>query len=195
MKKVVLVLVCLVMAQGSAGWAQERDTEAYTLGPEDAVQIQVWQRADLSGTFTLDNQGNLTLPLLGEVHAEGITPADLGRDLARRYAILDSGVSEVLVSVAKYNSRYLTIVGEVRSPGRYSFQTMPTIWDAILAAGGESPQADLSVVEVVRREARAGEAKSVIVDLSKGMERRRRRRFPSCAPATASSSPRSLSTW
>jgi polysaccharide export outer membrane protein len=171
MKKLVLALVCLVMAQGAAAQAQDRDTEAYTLGPDDAVQIQVWQRADLSGTFNVDNQGNLTLPLLGEVHAEGMTPADLGRDLARRYAILDSGVSEVLVSIAQYNSRYLTIVGEVRSPGRYSFQTMPTIWDAILAAGGGSPQADLAAVEVVRREARPGEAKSVTVDLSKGLEK------------------------
>ncbi len=171
MKKIVCLSILLVTAWASFAAGQQPGTEVYTLGPEDAVQIQVWQRADLSGIFTVDRQGSLALPLLGELRVEGMTAAELGRDLTRRYAILDSGISEVLVSVARYNSRYLTIVGEVRSPGRYSFQVMPTIWDALLAAGGATPSADLTAVEVIRRDALPGETKSVAVDLSRGLEK------------------------
>ncbi len=148
-----------------------QDGTAYRLGPDDAVQVQVWQRPDLSGTYVVDGEGNISLPLLGVVPVEGTTSAALGKELARRYAILDPGISEVLVTVLRFNSHYLTIVGEVANPGRYTFRVMPNLWDALLAAGGATPKADLGEVQVVRREGEGKEPTSMKVDLSAGVDK------------------------
>jgi polysaccharide export outer membrane protein len=165
-----LVMICLVLvALPAAAWSQ--DQTAYRLGPDDAIQVQVWQRPDLSGTYVVDGEGNITLPLLGAVPVKGMTAAEVGKELGRRYAILDPGISEVVVSVVRYNSHYLTVVGEVANPGRYTFRAMPNLWDALLAAGGTTPQADLGAVQVVRREGAGKEPMSLKVDLSAGVDK------------------------
>ncbi len=173
MKHLLIILTCLVLAGPGVARAQEGgsdSTGAYALGPDDAVQIQVWQRADLSGTYVVDGQGNIMIPLLGAVPAAGQTAAELGKELERRYAILDPGISEVLVTVVRYASHYLTVVGEVKNPGRYTFRDMPSLWDALLAAGGTTADADMAAVQVVRKSRSESQPKTLTVDLSKGLE-------------------------
>ena len=123
----------------------------YRLGPGDVVHLQVLGRSDLSGDATLDDSGNLSLPLIGTVEVANRTTAELGAQLTQRYGILDPRVSQVIVSVGQYNSRRVTVVGEVRSPGRYSFRTIPGLWDVLLEAGGPTAAADLSQVQIVRQ--------------------------------------------
>jgi len=157
------MLVCL----GSAAFAQDR--ASYVLGSDDIVRIQVWQRPDLSGSFRVDTDGNIVLPLVGAVKAEGLTPERLSAELERRYAILDPGVTEVLVSIADFGSLYLNVVGEVRSPGRQTFREIPSVWDALLAAGGTTPGADMSRVQVVRSTGAGTVPTTLLVDLSSGV--------------------------
>ncbi len=149
--------------------ARAQDEEPYLLGPDDAVQVQVWQRPDLTGNYQVDAQGQITLPLLGRVKAEGLSAEELGKELERRYVILDPRVSEVLVTVIRYGSKYLTVVGEVHNPGRYSFREMPNLWDALLAAGGTIQTADESDIQIVRR-GPDQEQQTISVDLSDGIE-------------------------
>lgn len=167
MMRSLLILVIALLAVSSPAWAQEE--EPYRLGPDDAVQVQVWQRPDLTGNYQVDPTGKITLPLLGKIEATGLTAEELGTELERRYVILDPRVSEVLVTVIRYGSQYLTVVGEVRNPGRYSFRTMPNLWDALLAAGGAIAGADLGKIQIVRR-GPEGEQQSIAVDLSEGIE-------------------------
>jgi len=150
-------------------WAQPK--EEYRLRAEDVVQVQVFGRADLSGQAALDADGNLRLPLLGTVPADNRTTAELGRDLSKRYSIIDSRASEVVVSVLEYNSRRVTIVGEVRAPGRFGAPVIPNLWELILAAGGTTPAADMSRVQIVRKKHEPGEPNVVTVDLSGGVEK------------------------
>jgi polysaccharide biosynthesis/export protein len=145
--------------------------EEYRLGPDDVVQVQVYGRADLSGQAALDPDGNLRLPLLGTVAAANRTTAELGRELSQRYSIIDSRVSEVLVSVTEYNNQRVTVVGEVRTPGRFGFPVLPNLWELILTAGGATTSADLSRVQIVRKQHDSGEPPVVTIDLSAGVEK------------------------
>jgi polysaccharide export outer membrane protein len=150
--------------------AAAQDEADYTIGPDDVLKFQVWSRPDLSGEATVDPSGEVLLPLLGSVQAAGRTPVELGEELSERYRIMDTGISEVLVSVAEYRSRSVTVVGEVKSPGRFTFQEIPGIWEILLNAGGATSEADLAAVQVVRKDPKEGEPPTVSVDLSAGIE-------------------------
>ncbi len=154
-------------AQSQAGPGVD---QVYRLGPEDVLQIQVWGRSDLSLQTRVDLTGSLHLPLLGELDVEGQTPQQVSDFLLERYQLLDADITEVMVSVLQYNSRSVTVVGEVRSPGRLSFQFIPDLWAVLLAAGGAAPTADLAEVQIVRHDPREGEPRTLTVDLSDGIE-------------------------
>jgi polysaccharide biosynthesis/export protein len=165
---VILTLAGPAHAQADAGGVPEMQ---YRIGREDVLQIQVWQKPDLTGAFTVDAAGKLTLPLIGEVDAAGRTPAELRAMLIESYRLLDSSISEVIVTVTQYNSRSVTVVGEVRSPGRYGFPTIPDLWAVILDAGGATPDADLGRVQIVHDKPDENGRGTMTVDLSRGVDR------------------------
>ena len=163
-----LAFLLLVLAVPGPLWAQA-ETE-YRLGSEDVLHIQVVGRPDLGGDPTVDPSGSLELPLLGQVKAVDRTTSELASQLSQRYSILDPKISQVLVTVSQYNSRRVTVVGEVRTPGRYGFRTIPGLWEVLLGAGGPTPGADLSQVEIVRKESDTAEPQVITVDLSAGVK-------------------------
>lgn len=144
--------------------------EPYRIGSDDVLRIQVWPRSDLGAEVSVDASGNVALPLLGSVAAAGKTATELGQELLGRYQILDPSISEVFVNVAQYLSQRVTVVGEVRNPGKYTFRKIPGLWDVLLGAGGATPNADMSAVQISRKEREAGEPQAVTVDLSGGLE-------------------------
>ena len=144
--------------------------EPYRIGVADILQVQVWSRPDLSGQVPVEPSGDIQLPLLGTITAANRTPEELSAELSRRYGILDAKISEVIVTVAEYRSRSVTVVGEVKNPGRYSFQVIPNLWEIVLAAGGPTPQANMASVQIVRKERQGDEPPTVTVDLSAGIE-------------------------
>jgi polysaccharide export outer membrane protein len=149
---------------------QDDDEDEYRIGGDDKLQINVWARPDLSGARVVDPTGNIRLPLLGEIRAEDLLPSQLSDELTERYRILDPSITEVVVTVLEYNSRRITVIGEVRGPGSYPYRTMPNLWEAILNAGGPLTDADMSKVQIVRKDPQEGEPHTVTVDLSGGIE-------------------------
>lgn len=176
-----LALAGAVSAQGPSTRPVIQDSN-YRFGPEDVLSIEVWGRDDLTGSVTVDLDGNIQIPVLGEFRAEGRTAAELSQLLSERYQLLDSSVSEVVVKVAQYNARGVTVVGEVRSPGPYGFRQMPDLWAAILAAGGANPNADLATVQVVRANPGPDGPRVLTVDLSRGIERTPTEQLPALEP-------------
>ncbi|HYV50578.1 MAG TPA: polysaccharide biosynthesis/export family protein [Dongiaceae bacterium] len=160
----------------------QADPDPYRIGVDDLLQVQVWSRPDLSGQVPVEPSGEIQLPLVGSVPAANRTPEELSAELSRRYGILDAKISEVIVTVAEYRSRSVTVVGEVKNPGRYSFQTIPNLWEILLAAGGPTSQADLAQVQIVRKDKVGDEPPTVTVDLSAGLEGTKMESLPAVRP-------------
>ncbi len=162
-----MVVACLAFVSSSL-LAQEEDE--YRLGEGDVIQVYVWGRPDLTVSTGLNLSGEVRLPLLGALKAEGYTLAQLSVHLTERYQLLDPSITGVTLSVAEYNSQRVTVVGAVRSPGRYSFAKLPDLWAILLTAGGATPDADLGQVQIIHSEEEEGFPRTVTVDLSRGIE-------------------------
>ena len=121
----------------------------YILGPGDTVRIITFDAEQLTGEFRVGDGGDISVPLLGAVHAAGITARQLGARLTE--GLVRTGMFKqpsVAVEVARY--RPIFILGEVKKPGQYPFQPGMTVLTAVAVAGGFTYRAIESVFSVVR---------------------------------------------
>lgn len=136
---------------GPAGTAVDSaEGEAnYLLGPEDVIGVFVWKEPDLSATVMIRPDGKLSLPLVGELQVAGKSPSEV-RDMvvAALSRYIDSPV--VSVYVEEVNSTKISVLGEVRLPGRYLMRQQFTLLDAIALAGGFTEFAKRNRVAIVR---------------------------------------------
>ncbi len=116
------------------GKAVKLKEEPYRLGTGDKVKITVFRHEDLSGEFEVDGNGYLSLPLIGEVRAEGLTARELEDELERRYG--DGYLVNPKISVEILNYRPFYILGEVKEPGQYPYEPGMTVLNAVAKAGG-----------------------------------------------------------
>src|SRR5262249_14634843 len=118
------------------------------LNPGDVVKISFPAAPELNQTQKIGTDGALSLPLIGEVHAAGKSPGQLQSELANLYKpqLQDN---EVLVAL---ETRALPVVvsGAVQKPGKIVFERPATVLEAIMEAGGFTPEADLKKVSVIR---------------------------------------------
>lgn len=130
--------------------AASRATDgSYALGPEDLVEVFVWKEPDLSTTATVRPDGRIALPLAGELPAAGKTPKELEDEItARLEEYID--VPLVTVVVKEVNSPKVSVLGEVRRPGRFVIPQKTTILDAIAMSGGFTEFAHRGRVLVLR---------------------------------------------
>jgi polysaccharide export outer membrane protein len=121
----------------------------YQLGAGDALIIRVYDQTQLSGPFSISDGGSVDLPLIGPVHAAGLSTGQLAASIAR--ALKDSHLilkPSVAVEVGRYRPFY--ILGEVSRPGQYSFRPDMTVLTAISIAGGFTDRAVESYVGITR---------------------------------------------
>jgi len=122
---------------------------SYVLGPEDVIEVFVWKSPELSTTATVRPDGRISLPLAGELQAAGKSPEELRDGITkslRRYI----ETPFVTVMVKAVNSPQISVLGQVRRPGRYRLAQRATIFDAIALGGGLSEFADPKDVVVLR---------------------------------------------
>jgi polysaccharide export outer membrane protein len=120
------------------------------LGPDDTVEIKVYLEDSLSSSYEIDSDGLITFPLLGSVSVAGLTPAELAERI--RTGLLEGFLRDpqVTVVVVEFNSRQVSIIGEVKKPGRYAYRDGMTLVQAIADAGGTTGTALLSSMQVTR---------------------------------------------
>ena len=116
------------------GGAVELPEEPYRLGPGDQIRVIVFRHEDLSGEFELDGKGAFSMPLIGEVKANGLTARELEQKIASMYG--DGYLVNPVVSVEVLTYRPFYILGEVNNPGQYEYESGMTVLNAVAKAGG-----------------------------------------------------------
>ena len=108
----------------------------YLIGPQDVLDITVFQAPDLSKTVLVANDGAINLPLVGQVPAAGKSPSELERDIERRLNARFLKSAQVTITVKEYNSQRITVEGAVRSPGVFPWRGGETLMQVIARSGG-----------------------------------------------------------
>jgi len=146
MNMVVLALFIVSMTVNVAG------AEEYRLSPGDVLTIGVWGYADLEAKeLVVRPDGKVAFPLVGEVQAAGISPAQLT-------GILTTGLSEyvkepqVTINVFKFHTTRVYVLGMVNKPGMYELEKQHNLLDAIGAAGSYTKEAAKKRVVIIRKD-------------------------------------------
>lgn len=131
-------LVLALVLVDAAPAAQGTD---YLIGPQDVLQITVFDQADLGGKYTVEADGTFTFPLIGRVKAGGLTLRALEGQLRRLLADGYFKNPQLSVAIEQYRSQRVFIVGEVRQPGTYTLTGGMTLIEALARAGSTQPSA------------------------------------------------------
>jgi polysaccharide biosynthesis/export protein len=126
--------------------------DEYVIGPEDMLAINVWKEPEISRSVPVRPDGKISLPLVGDLSASGLTTDKLRDNIAAKLKEYISN-PEVIVIVQEIKSRSFNIVGKVGKPGSYDMAKPMTVLDAIALAGGFQDFAKTGKVYVLRREA------------------------------------------
>jgi polysaccharide export outer membrane protein len=128
-----------------------RRANDYVIGAEDVLTIVFWREKDLTGDVTVRSDGKISLPLLNDIQAAGLTPEQL-RDRvtveARRY--FEDPTATVVVKQS--NSRRVFITGKVQKPGPYPLTSATTVLQLIAIAGGLRDFSNASEIVIMRTE-------------------------------------------
>jgi polysaccharide export outer membrane protein len=125
------------------------DPKAYVIGAEDLISIRVWREPENSGTFVVRPDGKVSVPLVGEIQAAGLTPEKLSESIAESLQKVMVH-PEVTVGVEKVNSKKYYIQGEVNRPGSYPLVIDTTILEALVNAGGFRDFANTKKIVILR---------------------------------------------
>lgn len=111
------------------------DPRTFLIGPEDILLIRVWREPELTGAHSVRPDGRITLPLIGDVMAGGLTPAKLKDTLTQSLSEYIKS-PQVSVFVQQVNSKKYYITGEINRTGAFPLITPITVFEAISNAGG-----------------------------------------------------------
>jgi protein involved in polysaccharide export with SLBB domain len=139
---------CLAQSQSVATVTPSVATNDYLLGAGDAVRVTVFNEPDLGVEQTLSASGEVSLPLIGDVNASGLTSAQLSRALEERFRAGFLQNPHVSVAVLVYRPIYVT--GEVARPGAFPYAADMNVARAIATAGGYSRRASRSRLFLTR---------------------------------------------
>jgi polysaccharide biosynthesis/export protein len=168
----------IVLAGGTMGWAQSSTGTAqtppgavgsapgpvapvipagvplpagYVIGPDDILEVLYWRDKDMSAEVAVRPDGLITLPLLNDVQAAGLTPDQL-REFLTRAAAKFAKEPNVTVVVKTINSRKVFVMGQVAKPGPYPLSGPTTVMQALAVAGGILEFADSRHILIMRTE-------------------------------------------
>jgi len=127
------------------------DGNRYTIGAEDVLYIHVWKEETLTRTVPVRMDGKISLPLIQEVTAAGLTPLQLKEVLMRKFKeFVENPI--VSVTVVEANSFKVYVTGLVRSPGVYRLRSETNVVQMISLAGGFTDWANSKKILIVRKE-------------------------------------------
>ena len=142
----------------TGGTAVRPHDDAYVIGTDDILSINVWKEPEVSRTVPVRSDGRISVPLAGEVQASGETPRQLEKELAAKLRSFISN-PEVTVMVTEVKSQRFNILGQVSRPGTYPLTNASNVLDAIAMAGGFRDFAKEKSIYVLRQNPDGGESR------------------------------------
>jgi polysaccharide export outer membrane protein len=163
------ILLVLLLATPAIGQSALPDLDRiggdYIIGKQDLLQISVFDLDALNQTVRVQDDGTITLPLIGNLHADGMTRSALEKAIAEHLSpkfVIDPQVS---VFVKSYESKKVTVLGAVRLPGSFELIGSRTLLEVISLAGGAMKEQAVKTVQVIRRQP-DGMSKTLTVDFA-----------------------------
>jgi polysaccharide export outer membrane protein len=138
----VLLMTCALPA---AAQTPAPASQVVSLGPGDVVKLVIWREEDLSGEFTVDANGVVTLPKIGDQRVAGIPVEQLRAQLVERFRAFLRNPSIVVIPL-----RRVQVLGEVKKPGLYTVDPTVTLAGAVALAEGATAEGDLGNIRIVR---------------------------------------------
>ena len=123
----------------------------YKIGPQDVLRIDVWKEPEISRLTPVRPDGRISLPLLNDVQAAGLTPIQLANNIAEGLKKFITN-PQVTVGVTEINSRRVYVTGEVNKPGVFPLQPGMTVLQALTNSGGFTQFAKIKGIYVLRTE-------------------------------------------
>jgi polysaccharide biosynthesis/export protein len=177
---IILIISSFVIAQGSVIAQNEKevsakstapaplpvppDSDKYLIGPEDVLFIQVWKEDQLSQAVMVRADGKISLPLIDEIQAAGLTPLRLKEVLTQKFKqFVETPIVTVMVRDAKSFKVY--IGGQVAKPGVYTLVEEITFLQLVPMAGGFTEWANQRKILLVRKE--GGKEKRITINYKK----------------------------
>jgi polysaccharide export outer membrane protein len=166
-----LVSCAGVADQSAEGGATGPDTGSksgtYKIGVDDGLQVTVWRNPDLSTTAPVRPDGKISVPLVGDVQAGGLTPEEVAAAIKQKlaYYIRDPNVTVIVTSLRSHEflSR-VRVTGAVRTPKSMPHRAGMTVLDAVLEAGGVNDFAAPNRTKLYRK----GKTKTEVLDVELG---------------------------
>lgn len=138
--------------------------QSATLGPGDVIEIRVYQEKELSGLYRVGPSGEFEFPLIGSVNALSTTPGQLVQQLTERLRNDYLVNPQVSVFVKEFNSKKIFVLGQVRKPGTFRYESEMTIVQAVTLAGGLKALASRNRIILTRVE--KGDEKKYVIPFS-----------------------------
>jgi polysaccharide export outer membrane protein len=138
-------------AQGRAAGAKpDNGRKPYVIGPLDVLQIKVWNNPNLSGTVAVDSDGLISMSLIGEIKADGLTQRQLKDKIGERLRDFFNNNPDVDVTVLKVNSKRYFVYGGVGRGGEFPLVEETTVMDALANTAGFKDFANKKKIYIMR---------------------------------------------
>ena len=159
MKTHLLIIACLLGFVSSASAQTD-----YVVGSQDVLMVTVFGEPELTGKYTVEQDGTFTFPQIGRVKAGGATLRGLEQQLKAKLADGFLKNPQVAVAIENYRSQRILVIGEVRTPGEYQLNGEMTLLSALARAGSTTPTAGHEATIVrPKRNVKTGEDPSEII--------------------------------
>ncbi|MBC8424599.1 polysaccharide biosynthesis/export family protein [bacterium] len=144
-----MVLAVMVLVAQLAFAQTDADSEDYRLGIGDVVQLNVLQQPALDRSLVIRPDGTSVIPLVGEIEMAGLTVSEAEELVRQKLRLFNHDIVDVSLTVTEYNALRIYVLGAVISPGSFTFDSSPTLWDILREAGGVDRDANLTAVRVI----------------------------------------------
>src|SRR2546430_2879919 len=155
-RAIIMTLIAIMTLEASQGSVKQINSPVeyaraaeFLLGPEDVLVVTVWRNQDLSRDVVIRPAGLISMPLIGDVPAAGLTANKLAKRIAERLEGFMAPPT-VSVQVKEVNSYFIYVLGQVVKPGKYPLKSYATVMQGVSLAGGFTIFASTNKMHVLR---------------------------------------------